>query len=480
MRAYSRSHATLRTSFATACLSLLFMGNSCNLFAQTLTIQAGSPAPDLQCPISQPPPRPKITPPPIEELYEIPEEDLLLEFIKSLPHSAASTQSSVGLFSKLPKSRPLNIGLWGDSHAAANFFAEELFQSVSLPKDKVLPRFIPPTLARGGVRLPLRKQCQGQGWKYDLAYVGGQEGVKFSRGMARLTSTINNSYQWVDFRTQGQQPNLRGVDILYAASAMPTTLGITIDQLPEQLVDLKLNERGAIQIQIQGGLMSTLKLRLVKGSISLEGFVPAYAEPARLYFDTLAIPGATVRSWKLIDPEYFQALGNQTPYDVVLLQYGTNEGNQKPFDPLQYENDLTASLQNLRRIYPKAVCVLLGPTDRGTLIARSSKSKPRANTQKDQPQSTSTAPAIAKELLVYSRIHEQISRIQQTVGQQNGCGFWDWQRAMGGPGGSYAWLKQSPPLMARDLIHLTVAGYQASARLFSQEMRLEEAFKSPL
>jgi lysophospholipase L1-like esterase len=159
----------------------------------------------------------------------------------------------------------------------------------------------------------------------------------------------------------------------------------------------------------------------------------------------------------------------------VLLQYGTNEGNQKPFDPVHYENDLTASLQNLRRIYPNAVCVLLGPTDRGTLIARSSKSKPRANTQKDPSQGTT--PTLAKELLVYSRIHEQISRIQQNVGQQYGCGFWDWQHAMGGPGGSYAWLKQSPPLMARDLIHLTVAGYQASARLFSQQMRLEEAFK---
>ena len=479
MRAYSRSHATLRTSFATACLSLLFMGNSCNLFAQTLTIQAGSLAPDLQCPISQPPARPKTTPPPLEDLYEIPDDALLRELIKTLPPSAAQTQNALNLFSKLPKTRPLNIGLWGDSHAAANFFAEELIKSVSVSKDKVLPLFIPPTLARGGVRLPLRKQCQGQGWKYDLAYVGSQEGVQFSRGMARLNSTINNSYQWIDFRTQGQQPNLRGVDILYAASAMPTTLGITIDQLPEQLVDLKLNERGAIQIQAQGGLFSTLKLRLVTGSVSLEGFVPAYAEAARLYFDTLAIPGATMRSWKLIDPEYFKALGNQTPYDVVLLQYGTNEGNQKPFDPIRYENDLTTSLKNLRRIYPKAVCVLLGPTDRGTLIARSSQSQPRTSTQTNQAQGTSTAPMMVKELLVYSRIHEQISRIQQTVGSKYGCDFWDWQRAMGGPGGAYAWLKHQPTLMARDLIHLTVAGYQESARRFSQEMRLEDAFKSP-
>jgi hypothetical protein len=222
--------------------------------------------------------------------------------------------------------------------------------------------------------------------------------------------------------------------------------------------------------------MSTLKLRLVKGSVSLEGFVPTYAEQAQLYFDTLAIPGATVRGWKRLDPTYFKALGNQAPYDVVLLQYGTNEGNQKPFDPVHYESDLTASLQNLRRIYPQAVCVLLGPTDRGTLIARSKKNKPQSSTHKD-PSHVANESAITKELLVYSRIHEQISRIQQTIGQHYGCGFWDWQRAMGGLGGSYAWLKKNPTLMARDLIHLTVAGYQESARLFSRDMHFADAFK---
>lgn len=477
MRAYWRGQSKQVFSLIHACLSLFLIAGGTSLFAQTLSIQAGPPAPELQCPISQPPARPTTTPTPLEDIYEIPDDALLLELIKALPPSATNTQNGLSLFSKLPKSRPLNIALWGDSHAAANFFAEELIKSVSLPKDRVLPRFIPPTLARGGVRLPLRKQCQGLGWKYDLAYVGGQDGVRFSRGMARLNSNINNSYQWIDFRKQGQQPNLRGLEILYAASATPTTLGITIDQLPEQLVDLKLNERGAIQIQPQGGLISTLKLRLVTGSVSLEGFVPEYAESARLYFDTLAIPGATMRSWKLIDPDYFKALGNQIPYDVVLLQYGTNEGNQKPFDSVRYANDLTASLQNLRRIYPNAVCVLLGPTDRGALIARSSKSKPRADNQTEQTQGTSTAPLIVKELLAYSQIHEQISRIQQTVGSQYDCGFWDWQRAMGGPGGAYVWLKHQPTLMARDLIHLTVAGYQESARLFARDVRFHEAFK---
>jgi hypothetical protein len=48
---------------------------------------------------------------------------------------------------------------------------------------------------------------------------------------------------------------------------------------------------------------------------------------------------------------------------------------------------------------------------------------------------------------------------------------------MGEAGGACAWLRQNPSHMARGLTHLTVAGYQASARLFSQDMQFAEAFK---
>jgi hypothetical protein len=178
--------------------------------AQSLTFQTGPAAPDLQCPDSKPTSRPPSNPTPLEEIYEIPNDGLLAELMKSLPAQSESVTSSLNLFSNLPKSRPLNIGLWGDSHAAANFFTEELIRAINLPKEKVLPLFIPPTLARGGVRLPLRKQCQGQGWKYELAYTGGQDRLKFSRGMARLITTTNNSYQWIDFRSKANSPTCLG------------------------------------------------------------------------------------------------------------------------------------------------------------------------------------------------------------------------------------------------------------------------------
>ena len=35
---------------------------------------------------------------------------------------------------------------------------------------------------------------------------------------------------------------------------------------------------------------------------------------------------------------------------------------------------------------------------------------------------------------------------------------------MGGPGGARRWLAQNPPLIAPDLIHLTVQGYRVSGQ----------------
>jgi lysophospholipase L1-like esterase len=43
---------------------------------------------------------------------------------------------------------------------------------------------------------------------------------------------------------------------------------------------------------------------------------------------------------------------------------------------------------------------------------------------------------------------------------------------MGGLGSSYKWLKQNPQLMSKDLIHLTVKGYQVSAQKFIDRYNL--------
>jgi hypothetical protein len=76
----------------------------------------------------------------------------------------------------------------------------------------------------------------------------------------------------------------------------------------------------------------------------------------------------------------------------------------------------------------------------------------------------------ALDVLRYTRVHDEIGRIQKQVAQTHGCHAWSMLEAMDGAGGAYRWARHNPPLMARDLIHFTVPGYQRLAQLMAQDL----------
>ena len=76
----------------------------------------------------------------------------------------------------------------------------------------------------------------------------------------------------------------------------------------------------------------------------------------------------------------------------------------------------------------------------------------------------------------FAKIHQETATIQRSVGRRYQCAFWNGQAARGGPGGAYRWLYKNPPLMARDLIHLTLPGYQQSARDFARDLHFGDWF----
>ena len=161
------------------------------------------------------------------------------------------------------------------------------------------------------------------------------------------------------------------------------------------------------------------------------------------------LPSATARGWSKVDLPYLKKSVDR--YDAVILEYGTNEGAVERFNPSAYAGMLGAALKNFRQVFPDSSCVLMGPTDRGMRI-----------------------PARRKDgrldLMYYPRVHQQITRIQMEVGAQFGCAVWDWQKFMGGPGSIYRWARETPPLAASDLIHLTQSGYRRTASGLAQSL----------
>jgi lysophospholipase L1-like esterase len=56
------------------------------------------------------------------------------------------------------------------------------------------------------------------------------------------------------------------------------------------------------------------------------------------------------------------------------------------------------------------------------------------------------------------------------VAARAGCDFWSAFEAMGGAGSAYRWARATPALMAPDLIHFTVKGYQRLAQDFAESI----------
>ncbi|MBW8880500.1 MAG: hypothetical protein JF615_03470, partial [Asticcacaulis sp.] len=136
-------------------------------------------------------------------------------------------------------------------------------------------------------------------------------------------------------------------------------------------------------------------------------------------------------------------------YDAVILEYGTNEGNETPFNADTYAATLTQALTHVRAVFPQASCLLVGPPDRGLFRLHAG----------EQP-----------DLLSYARIHQQIAIVQAQVGARFACAAWNWQDVMGGPGGSYGWALHAPPLMGPDGTHLTAEGYRQTGKALAHSL----------
>ena len=447
-------------------ISILAFLTTYPLYAQTIVnLKGSSQSSDLVCPIvkKNAPPAAAISDE-FEEVYSLPEDELL-EMIRRKT-SSNTNQLRMGM-PEHADGKPYKIAIWGDSHTAAHFFSEELIRSMGLDNDLVLPSFIPPSMGRPGVRLPIRKFCQSPQWRFNYSYTGVNQEF-YGPALLKLNANMPNSYLWIDFRAKNNATNnLAKLQILFSKTTLNTAkIGLQVDGRPEEILDIK-NETGSYVNIEADQLFGVVKIRLIEGAVSIDGFVPTYRSSPKVHLDTFGIPSATMRGWLSIQKDYLESLQVPRDYDLVILEYGTNEGSQMPFDARTYTNMLRDSLKNFRAIYPQASCLLMGPTDRGVWYKKTYfKGKKKL-----------AKPAPVPDFLMYSKTHYEITQIQSAVGKEFSCQSWSWQDAMGGQGGAYQWIKQSPPLMAKDLIHLTVQGYQETARQLSRDINLPQLIK---
>ena len=422
--------------------------------ARQFSLQSGQHAGELRCPSKastgqhRAPPIEDLEPPDAEEL------DQIGALLSAPSRTAERLDTSVSI--------PKRIAIWGDSHLAAGSFAAEMRRILGAQGVRPRISWLPMTMGRAGVILPLRRFCM-DGWKSELAYNSRTARVATGIGLNALQAE-QGAYLWLDLRNPAGEAEVESVELFFNASDSAASAVISIDGGPEARLSLEAEDTfGRISISATDGPISVLKLR-AQSPLILHGMKLNYREPPPAVLDAFGIPGATMRAWQQLDPAYFSRYFDAGSYEMVLLEFGTNEGNARPFDGPGYAQMLDAALQNMRVVFPTARCVLIAPGDRGVLLPKSRKKTGRrsATTERDGNLSAS--------LLRFSHIHEKIFQMQQRIGSRYGCSAWSMQSAMGGAGGAYRWMLANPALMSRDLTHFTPPGYQRLAQELAEAL----------
>lgn len=430
-----------------------------NLGLQTLVVKALGDAPDLVCAVAPTPQKKpeKPTAPNTSEPLVVPDAQEVSEARAAAPATAAVPSGSLGAFWKpVGATQTFRVAFWGDSHFAAGFFTQELINQLGLTPEQTQSAFIPATMNRPGVRLPVRKTCSSPAWRYESAHVLSTTANAPGPALVNAASAQQGASLAWDLRTPSRQAIHSKARFLYQQTEAPISIGVQVDG-GEELTAVLEAAPGPAVLELQSDqAISTLQIRLLQGSLRSHGLGLDVPHSTRLQLDLFALPGATAKAWQQSNMDYLRNwFAEAAPYQVVALAYGTNEGNEKSFDSNAYAQSLRQSLANLRQMFPEASCLLIGPGDRGILIPQRRRGRP---------------PIEANQLLRYSLIHAQINKIQQDLGTEMGCHTWGMYRAMGGAASAYTWARQRPQLMANDLTHFTVPGYQKLAQLFATEV----------
>ncbi len=431
-----------------------------------LQVQVQSDVPDLHCGLPSPSPKPQrpVDSDPVEWPDQTVVDQQVQAFLKTearLTDPVASPSTTAASLWPRTGAPVLRVGIWSDSHLAAGFFTQELQRLSRLAPEQVRSRFMPASLGRAGVRLPVRKTCVGPDWHYEPAHAQSALSVQPGPGLVNMISRQDGAWLGLDVRNAAGRAEHSVVRLLFHQTERPLLLGLRVDGGAEQTVSLQGPTGPAVLELAAREPLSTVVLRVLQGPLRLQGLEWPVEPSVRLQMDVFGYPGATANGWRHVRPESFMPWWSELPYDLVVLAFGTNEGNVQPFNAQTYRQMLEASVSQWRAVFPQTACLLIAPGDRGVLLRRSQKAG------KSNARGTAQA---ANDVLRFTRVHDEIGRIQKQVAQTHGCHAWSMMEAMGGAGSAYRWARHNPPLMARDLIHFTVPGYQRLAQLMAKDL----------
>jgi lysophospholipase L1-like esterase len=180
-----------------------------------------------------------------------------------------------------------------------------------------------------------------------------------------------------------------------------------------------------------------LELRVAKGGQPRLFGVSLERAAIGVVYDALGINGARAKLLSKIDDEHWKAVFALQRPNLVVLQYGTNESDDRLSEE-HYGNQVRALVQKVKIAAPGVPVLVMAPLDRADACGGKA------------PKSHPNIPRIVG--------------VQERVAAEEGVAFWNTFLAMGGEGSFARWQRLRPALGSIDRVHPTPNGAEKIGR----------------
>lgn len=331
-----------------------------------------------------------------------------------------------------PENMSLHILQYGDSHTASDDWANQMRQDFQARFGAGGPGY---TLA-GHPFLGYRRfdshGSNSKGWYTSGTIARKGDGID---GLGGVSLTTNSTGETVTLTVECEQ-----LELHYLRQPGGGELQFAVDGVPTETIDTSGEfGPGVYSFMASPGTHEYTLRTLSSAPVRLFGWVAQ--NHTGVTYEELGINGAQaslILGWneQILAPE----LMSRDPA-LIVLAYGTNEALSRSWTAEEYRADLVEIINRLRTAAPTASILMIGPPD----------CEYRARRRR----------------LPFPHL-EQVIEIQRDVAKSNGCAFWDWRAAMGGPGSVRQWVLAG--LGQGDYTHLTGAGYRMAGGMLFDEL----------
>jgi len=242
-----------------------------------------------------------------------------------------------------------------------------------------------------------------------------------------------NTPPWVKYQNANVNGGAKQFDrirMFYSHAKPGSTIQVGFDDKPSQSFSLAAGD-GVQTLDLSRGI--PIKSLYLEFSISnpVHVYGVSFDQATGVYVDNFSIRGYSGMYFQRIPKLILEQFRSQLKYDLIVLQYGENVSNPKATSYTFYRTGMIKTIKYLQAAFPNVPILLVSAHD------RSIKNAERYQTSPDIP------------ILI---------KAQAQIADSTGCAFWNLYEAMGGKDSMQKYVKNVPPLAAKDYTHFNNAG----------------------